>query len=73
MILSRDSALYQIVWPDLDSNCLAFSCFFGKNFSKKMILKDKSKGQKSIKNYPLGKELTLAIMLEALTCHMPIP
>ena len=47
----------QNITPDLDPKCLTLWLYFWKNFSKKLILKKISRGQKSGKDFPGGKEM----------------
>ena len=47
----------QKVGPDFDPICLTLRWYSRKNFLKKLILKKISRRQKSMKNFPRGKEL----------------
>ena len=53
----------QNVGSDLDSNCLTLWWYSWKKFSKKLFCKEISRQQKSMKNLPVGKELTLQLLI----------
>ena len=48
---------WQNVRPDLDPNCLTLWWYSWKNFLKNLFLKKISRRQKSMKYFPVGKEL----------------
>ena len=48
---------WQNVGPDLDPNCLTLWWYSWKNYFKKLILKKSADDKKSMKNFPVGKDL----------------